>query len=246
MSRITNKGATSPLGLFQTSTDQSFTTFAGERFDLSDGREVVLIQAGAVALSSGVLVQAPAITANHQNCAVAANASVGATSITVTLGATAATANQYAGGFVVINAGSGIGQTLKIASHPAANGSASLVLTLEDAVAVALTSASSKACLIPNLYVGGIINPTTPTNTPIGVSFYPIAASAYGYLISKGPTSCLADGTIAVGSPISASGSVAGAVIQTAYATNVVSQGILGRALQAGVTTEARTVYADM
>src|SRR6185369_8356134 len=116
MSRITNKGATAPFDIFKTSTDTSNNTFAGERFDLSDGREVVLIQAGAVALSSGQLMQAPALVANHQNMATS-TAAAGATQVTVTLGATAATLNQYQGGYVIFNAGTGLGQTLKIASH---------------------------------------------------------------------------------------------------------------------------------
>ncbi len=240
MSRITNKGATSPLGLFKTETDPSFSTFAGERFDLSDGREVVLVQAAAVALASGVLVQAPAIVDNHQNLAVVANTAVGATQVTVTLGATLASTNQYQGGFAVVNAGPGIGQTLKVSSNPAAALSTNVILTLEDSVAVALTT-SSKISLIANPYIGAVINPTTPTNTPIGVTLYPIAASTYGYLISKGPTSALADGAVTVGSAISPSNATAGAV-----ENGVIAQGFVGRALQAGVTTESRMVYVDL
>ncbi len=243
MSRITNKGATAPLSLFQTSTDPSFSTFAGERFDLSDGREVVLVQAGGSNLASGVLVQASAIVANHQNIAVTAySAGSNATPprVTVTLGATAATANQYAGGFVVVNDNNGEGQTVKIASHPAADASASLVITLEDTPVTALTTAS-EVCLIANLYVGAIINPTTATNTPIGVTFYPIATTLYGYLISKGPTSLLADGALTVGAAISPSNGTAGAAED-----GVIVQGFIGRALQAGVTTEYRTVYVDL
>lgn len=243
MSRITNKGATAPLSLFQTSTDASFATYAGERFDLSDGREVVLVQAGAVALSSGVLAQAPAIVAGHQNLAITATITASASqfTLTATLGGTAATAAQYAGGLAVINAGPGIGQTLRISTNAAqATTNGTITLTLEDALQVSLTTAS-RVSLIPNLYVGAIINPTTPTNTPIGVTMYPIAISAYGYLLSKGPTSLLADGALTVGGAISPSNATAGAVED-----GVIAQGFVGRALQAGVTTEARTVYVDL
>jgi hypothetical protein len=247
MSRITNKGATSPLSLFQTSNDMSFNTFAGERFDLSDGREVVLVQAGAVALGNGVLVQATPLVADFQNLVVtaySAGASSTPTRVTVTLGATAATANQFAGGFLVVNDNAGEGQTLKIASHPAALATASLVVTLEDTPVTAITTAS-EVCLQPNPYAAVVINPTTATSTPLGASFYPIAAStatvpSFGYLISKGPTAVLADGAVGVGAAISPSNAVAGAV-----ESGVIAQGFVGRALQAGVDTEYRTVYLD-
>lgn len=241
MSRITNKGATSPLSLFQASTDPSFGTYCGERFDLSDGREVVLVQAGAVDLGSGVLIQAPAIISDHQNMTTSTK-SIGATTITVSLGATAVTANQYAGGYLNISAGTGQGQFLKIASHPAAALSTNVVITLEDPLVLATNVGSTKSGLIPNLYVGAVINPfAAATNTPIGVTFYPITAANYGYLISKGPTAILADGALTVGAAISPSNAVDGAVED-----GVIAQGFVGRALQAGVTTESRTVYVDL
>ena len=107
MSRITQKGATGPLalvanGAFQTSTDSSLATLVGTRFDLSDGREVMLIKAGAVALTSGKHLQDAALIADHVNIAVTAyqaysnNGNVPA-KVTVTLGATAATADQSPG-----------------------------------------------------------------------------------------------------------------------------------------------------
>lgn len=241
MSRITNKGAVAPLALFQTTTDASAETYTGQRFDLSDGREVVFVQAGAVALVADNLIQSSAIVANHQNIAVT-TAAAGATQITVTLGATAATANQYQGGFVAINAGTGIGQTLKISSHPAANASATLVLTLEDALVAAVATADSKAVLIANPYDAVIVNPTTATGTPVGVAFYPIAASAYGYLISKGPVGALSDASVAaVGLGIMPSTTTAGTItVGTATGARI------GRALQTGVSAEARVVYVDL
>lgn len=241
MSRITNKGAVAPLSLFQTSTDAGFVTTAGERFDLSDGREVLLVQAGATGLVADNLIQSSAIVANHQNVAVA-TAVAGATQITVTLGATAATLNQYQGGFVAINAGTGIGQTLKIQSHPAANSSATLVLTLEDPLVAATATADSKAVIIANPYLNVIVNPTTATATPIGVAFYAIATTAYGYLITKGPVGALSDASIAgVGLGIMPSTTTAGTItVGTATGARI------GRALQTGVSAEARLVYVDL
>lgn len=249
MSRITQRGATGPLslvanGLFQTSTDASLATLVGTRFDLSDGREVTLVKNGAVALVSGVLVQDAAIVPNHQNIAVAAYQAYSANGnvpakVTVTLGATAATANQYAGGFVVVNDANGEGQTLRIASHPAADASATLAITLEDGANTALTT-SSEVCLLPAHGMDVIVQPTTVTGAQVGVTLCPIAASAYGFVVSRGIVSCLAGGAIGVGLGISI-GSAAGSVSVAAATT-----ARLGFAAQAGVDTEYRAVYVNI
>lgn len=249
MSRITQRGATGPLslvanGLFQTSTDASLATLVGTRFDLSDGREVTLVKNGGVALVSGVLVQDAAIVPNHQNIAVSAYQAYSANGnvpakVTVTLGATAATANQYAGGFVVVNDNNGEGQTLRIASHPAADASASLAITLEDGANTAITAAS-EVCLLPAHGMDVVIQPTTVTGAQVGVTLCPIAASAYGFVVSRGIVSCLAGGAIGVGLGISigtAAGSVSVAAATTAR---------LGFAAQAGVDTEYRAVYVNI
>ena len=249
MSRITQKGATGPValvanGAFQTSTDTSLETLIGTRWDLSDGREVILVRAGD-AVAAGKLYQDAAIVPNHQNLAVTAYQAYSANGnvppkVTVTLGATAATANQYRGGFVVVNDNAGEGQTLRIATHPAADASASLALTLEDGATVTITTAS-EVCLIPPHGKDVIINPTTPTGAPVGVGLYTIAAASYGFLTSKGATSCLADGVVTVGSAISPSNAVAGAI-----ENGVIAQGFVGNALQAGVDTEYRTVSINL
>lgn len=250
MSTITQKGATGPLalvanGLFQTSTDSSLATLVGTRWDLSDGREVMLVKAGAVAVVPGKLYQDAALVANHQNCAVTAYQAYSANGnvppkVTLTLGATAATANQYAGGFLVVNDNNGEGQTLRIASHPAANSGASLAVTLEDGATTAITSAS-EVCLIPPHGEDIILAPTTLTGAVAGVSLYDIAATAYGFVTTKGLTSCLADGAIAIGASISPSNAVTGAV-----EVGVLAQGIIGNAAQAGVDTEYRTVFINV
>lgn len=252
MSSITQKGATGPLslvanGAFQTapSTETSLNTLLGTRWDLSDGREVMLVEAGGVALPAGVLTQDPAIVANHQNLVVTAYTAYSANGnvpakVTVTLGATAATANQYAGGFVVVNDSNGEGQTLRIASHPAALSGGSLAITLEDGATVAITTASN-VCLIPPHGKDIIINPTTPTGALVGVTLYAIGIGAYGFVTTKGITSCLADGAITVGSAISPSNAVAGAV-----ENGVIAQGFVGNANQAGVDTEYRSVFINL
>lgn len=251
MSRISQKGATGPLalvanGAFQTSTDGSLATLVGTRWDLSDGREVILANASsATTVAAGKLYQDPAQITDHHNLTVtayqaySANGNVPA-KVTVTLGSTAVVANQYAGGFVDVNSSTGAGQTLRIASHPAADASGSLAITLEEGATVAITT-SSKVSLIPTHGKNVIIAPTAITGAIVGVSLYAIAASAYGFFVTKGPVACLGDGTITVGSAVSPSNAVAGSV-----ENGVIAQGFVGNAIQTGVDTEYRAIFVNV
>lgn len=260
MSRITQRGATGPLsltanGTFQTSTDASLETLVGSRWDLSDGREVILVQAGsATTVAAGLLYQDPAIVGDHTNLdvtafqAYSANGNVPA-KVTATLGSTAVTANQYAGGFVVVRDGTGEGQTLRIASHPSADAAASVVITLEDAPNTALSASDSEINLIPAHGNGVIITPTTTATNGAyaGIGLYPIAASAYGFLVSKGIVAALSDASApVVGTAIAASLATAGAVADVAYAGNVLTGSVIGNALQTGVSGEYSAVYVNL
>ena len=253
----------SPISLFGvnggvTSSDQSLATLVGARFQSDNGREFVLIQNAGTALASGRLVQGPVtIGANHTNL-TCATAAIGATQLTVTLGGTAATANQYQGGYVVINAGTGVGQTLKIASHPAQTStSGTLVLTLEDPLSVATAVADSKATLQLNPYgspngadfrtSGCVVCPTTLTGPVIGVTAYPIPATSttvlsYGFIQTKGVVGCLNDAGTAIGLDLMHSTNTAGAVMTYVVATS----GRVGTSHVAGVTTEVRPITIQL
>lgn len=263
MSYITNpKGA--QFGLFKTETDPSCFTMLGQRFDTDDGREVVLFQNGATALVSGVLTQHSPIIANHQNIAVVAYTAASATtglpvSFTATLGATKADANYYAGGYAVVNAGVGIGQTLQITSSSAAAASGVITITLEDASSIALTT-TSRICLIAPAYSQVVIAPTTATAGVACVTLYPVAASVantydgttgaltatgtpvFAFGVARGITSCLSDASVAaVGLGIARSTTTAGCI--TVQAATLAC---IGNAYQTGISAEARTVYINL
>jgi hypothetical protein len=241
MSRLTQYPAVGAIDLFQvidptTTTsanyDSKAPTYIGEKFVSSDGREFVLVSAGAVALATGKLMQSAALITNHQNMTTS-TASAGATSVTVTLGATAVTANQYAGGFVTFNAGTGAGQTLRIASHPAAALSTTCVLTLEDPIVTATATADTKSSLAPNPYAGIVVHPTVSTNSPAGVTLYGIAAGLIGLIQTKGQIACLNDAGTTIGLGVAPSTNTAGAVMTVGATTNQV-----GSAAFTGTTTE--------
>lgn len=198
----------------------------GERLVTSDGRVFRYCKAGTSALVAGNWIQAPAQIANHQNLAVAA-AAIGATSITVTLGATLASADQYAGGAACVTITPGLGQALIISGHPAADSGATLTLKLADPLRVALTT-DSRIDLVPNPYNGVIQNPiTTLTGACVGVAPYVIAGGEYGWLQRSGLGAALIAGTPAVGTPLVVPGTAAGAAVTDPANASVAIVGVV-------------------
>lgn len=203
-SQISNVSTTAP---YDTGTPQ-----LGVRAVTGDGREFRRVQAGGTALVPGKLQQASAQIANHQNLTPTAATAIGDTSITVTLGGTAATANQYLGGWALMTTSTGAGYQYQIKSNPAqATTTGTLTLTLADPILVA-TATSTRVDLIANPYSGVIVNPATASSNPVGVAIFAVTASYYGWIQTKGVTNVLADGAVTVGTALVASNAVAGAV----------------------------------
>lgn len=206
----------------------------GEKAYTPDGRTFRYVKVGAAALVPGNLLQGPAVVANHVNLTPTAAVAVGDTTITVTLGATAATENQYAGGYLITEIGTtGRGQTLLIKSHPAANASATLVVTLSDPFVTA-TSGTVTASLIANPYNGVIQSIATTLTAPIvGAAVAPLAASTFGWIQTRGACGILVSGTPIVGSSVGAPTSTAGMAVADSAILNHV-----GVTLKAGITTQ--------
>lgn len=184
--------------------------FLGERLVTSDGRVFRYCKAGASNLVAGNYIQSPAQIADHQNIACAA-AAIGATSITVTLGATAVTANQYAGGQAVVTITPGLGQAITIQGHPAAALSTTCVLTLGEPLRVALDT-NTRIDLVPNQFNGVIQEPaSTATGVGVGVAVYIISAAEYGWIQRSGLAGALNSDTTAVGLALCVPSGTAGA-----------------------------------
>lgn len=199
----------------------------GERLVTVDGRVFRYCKAGAT-LVAGNWLQSPAQVANHQNIAPTATFAIGATEVTVTLGATAATANQYAGGQMVVTITPGLGQQIVIEGHPAADSGATLTLKLAEPLRVALTT-TTRVDLCPNQYNGVIQVPvTTLTGTVVGVATYIITSGEYGWVQRGGLTGALIAGTPAVGLGVGFPTSAAGAaVIDDAATAGFVTAGYM-------------------
>lgn len=241
MAKFTSDIAITPGGIRTNTSTQEAPL--GAKAVTPDGRAFRYVKAGATALVVGKLYDAPAQVTNHSNIAVASAAAAGATSVTVTLGATAATANQYAGGVLIVNDAAGEGQTFTIKSNPAADASASLVLTLEDdePIVTALTT-SSEVTLVPNQYNSVVVHATTEASVPAGAAITAVTALYYGWVQTRGPASLLCNATTGVGLGVAASDT-------TNAGGGEVGDGILapiGYQISSGVAGEYNAVFLTL
>jgi len=231
----------------------------GERGITADGRayRYVSVEPSATgvtgqpvgaSLIAGNVIQSSAQIANHLALTPVA-ATIGDSTITVALGATACYINQYASGFAVISTGPGNGTAYKIKSHPAGASSASVVFTLEDNLLVSLTT-SSRVDLQRNPYAGVIQAPvTTASGSPVGVAQWALPALTvggatgqnYGWIQTRGIAACLITGTPAVGAFVVATGAAAGAA---AIGSGTLAP--IGTMLTLGVTAKNNAVMLTL
>lgn len=183
----------------QSSTKPSGLKLGCRRID-QYGNIYRLAKAGATALAAGKCTVAPTATANHLNMSLATAAAIGDVRVQITLGATAATANMYEDGYMVVNDGTGEGHLYRIKSNPAADASAAIWIELEDPIRVALvTSATSEVSLFPNIFNGTVISATI-NNLPTGIPPIAVTAAYYYWSLVEGETPALGNGAEAVGS----------------------------------------------
>lgn len=210
------------LNAFDSSTTQAHPL--GTKAVSKDGRVFRYAKAGGSALVAGNVIQGAAQVTTHQSLTPSA-AAAGAFEVSVTLGATnAATANQYAEGYLIIDTTPGNGYAYQIASHPAAAASAAMVVTLNEPLKVALTS-SSRCSLQYNPYSAVIQSPvTTLTGPVVGVAVHPAAANEFCWLQTYGIAPVLVAGTPGVGLAVVVPATAAGAVVidGAAAATKVI------------------------
>lgn len=198
--------------------------------------------AGAVALATGRLVQEAVVVSGHDvDLLPTVAAAVGARTVTLQNVTTAIVANEYAGGFLWVNDVDGEGHAYRIKSHPAATATGTVVITLEDddTIRVALTT-SSQVGLRHNLYRGLLVNPTTPTGAPVGVTPVAVTADYYFWCQTWGPASVLTNGTLLRGRTVAPGATTAGSV--DVYPLNSVDgsgqEPVVGVCMVVGVSTD--------
>lgn len=211
----------------------------GAYAETSDGRGFRYAKIGGTSTVAGRIYQAPAEdTSNFQNLTAAVN-SVGDTTVTTTSTVTL-TANQLAGGYlVIVSATLGSGRLYRIKSHPAVT-AAVVTITLDDPIAVA-TTGTVKIDMHPNPYDGVIITPAgSATSCPVGVATHVITNAYYGWLATHGPAPVLSSTAMTVGNnvmPLFATVAGAGTVAVDGVKSSI------GYALTGIATTDVGLVY---
>jgi len=227
--------------IFRTSTTKQYDI--GERAEDSLGCVYRYFYNGAAALDNNHLCQSAARIANHMNQTVVTAAAAGAKTFAITPGATGGAKNLYQDGLFYLNdAGAATtqeGYRYRVKSHPAITASTAFNITLYEGLQIATTTAGQWT-LVHNPWSGVVVAPTTSTGTPVGVSMAVTAINAYGWMQTWGPCSVLINGTPAVGTAVTQSGTTAGAV--DVIATNG-QVGQIGIVAQTGVSGEYKEVW---
>lgn len=213
----------------------------GLKYEDAGGDVYRYAQAGA-AISQGKVQVCPDPKTNHHNIAWASGGAIGSKSVTVTLGATAATLNEYAGGYLVVNDATGEGTQYRIKSHPAADLSTTLELTLDTPIKEALVS-GSEVTLVHNVW-NGVVEAAVEERQPAGVPLVDVASGSYCWLKTRGTASVLQGDATNLGEELVVHASTAGAVdaASTTYGT-AFSAYTVGKAKVAGVSGEYNPVH---
>lgn len=212
----------------------------GARAHTDDGREWVYVKNGATGLAAGKLVVNADEVGNHKNIAVASAAALGATEVSVTLGATEATADQYEDGFLTVNDAAGEGISYRIAGHAAIASSGTGTIVLDEPLKVALTTSSQVSLHTP--YGGVVISATDQADLPVGIPNIAVTAAYYAWVQTKGHCAALADEAYAKGAALTIGTSVAGAL----EAVDAAGEPQIGIATVAGVDTEYQPVQLSI
>lgn len=193
-------------------------------------------------ISAGYLTVSPDPGTTQVNLSVASAASVGDKEISITLGAAAVTANEYAGGYLVFNDVAPEGRTYRISSHPASEGSEAVTFKLERALDEAATT-SSQVTLVQNQW-NGVQTSTTQTLVPTGVTQVDISSGEYGWVKTRGVSAVLADENGTLGNAVTIGSSTAGAVEEIDDGDDATpGEPVVGLQIIAMANTEFRPIY---
>ena len=192
----------------------------GTQMVLMDGRKFRFSVAGGTVLVIGNVKQAAANVANHVDITAVASA-LASRAPTATLGATAATADQYFGGYAIVSVTPDGSNTYLIANHDAVASSGIITLNLAagHAVRTSAWTTTSRIDLIKHPYDSVIIMPTAATGVAVGVAITPLAAYlttgaalSFGWLQTRGLCGVLTNGTLVLGEGVHTGITTAGAV----------------------------------
>lgn len=225
-------------GLFEQSSVQLHKL--GEMYVAGNGDAYRYAKAGGSNISKGKLQLAPAQKTNHHNQPAISAAAVGDRQVTIDLGATALVANEYQEGYLVANDVAPEGDWYVIASHPAADSSAQVIVQLETPVRTAITT-SSEFTFVHNAW-RAVVEGTAITQRAAGVALVSMTAANFGWLKTRGVMPVLIGAAATLGADLIVGGT-AGAVTDRTDALGASAEPVVAVAdIVVGVSTEYNPV----
>jgi hypothetical protein len=212
---VVEGGYASPQSIYSTTTTKVHRLGSKGTLDDRLFRYARLTDTNAIGI--GKLAQMAVPAANHvSETGTLTGFTVGRTSFTAVLGATAAHANMYEDGYIKIESSTlGPGQLLKLRGHAAISSAGTGSFELYDPVVTTPTGTVTWS-LIRNPWADIVIMPTTATAPAAGVVSVDWAAASttaplYGWVQSVGPAAGLIDtADVVVGTGLTPSAAVAG------------------------------------
>lgn len=146
------------------------------------------------ALAPGKMTQGATAISGHTN-KTGQTLAAGASQVSFTVSSTAVTAGQYTDGYFYVNAGTGVGQNLRIAGNNAATSTGTPIFNLHDDLITATLVSDSKFSVQPNPYSKLVITAhASPTiSIPTGAPLISVPDANYAWFQIGGPASVLAD-----------------------------------------------------
>lgn len=223
---INNNTVYLAYGADKATTTTSLGRALGTRGETPDGAAYRWSFSGEAIGAGQLTMQKAGIALHDMDLAVQAARAVGAQTIALTLGSTAATIDQYGDGTVYINDGAGEGHRYRIKSagtggtagqaHAAVSSAGTITVNLvgDEVVREALTTGTSLAGLSENPYKDVEIFDANDIDGPaLGVAPTEIADNTYFWNQTSGLAACLMDNTTFVlGSAVGGSAVTDGAV----------------------------------
>lgn len=250
-------GVESPQGIYETSTKKVHAL--GTRGYIGDRVFYYAKNAGA-AIDRGTVCVDPAVVTNHKSVAWASGGAAGATSVTLTLGATSAAENLYEDGYLIgidNSSGDASGQLRIVESHPSASSSGTVTVTLKDAIESAF-STSDEVSLIPNKFGGVTTSTGAAVDLVVGVPQFDVPAGSttaqYFWLQTWGPAAVAGDGSaFTAGSPVTlATATTADAgqmtllVLDLDATADATALPVIGHVIDGGDTSDADHRLVDL
>ncbi len=199
---------------------------------------------------AGDLIQAEGPDAAHDDldptgtgtgAGVAKGAAIISIADTITL-----VVNEYAGGFLAIEADTGVGYRYPVDSNEVAAAAANANVVLRPPGLALAIDSTSDVKLVKSRYKEVLISPTTLTAVLVGFGLGIGADGSFGWVQTRGPASALTDGTVVIGQHVRASDGTAGAVEPLDRDGTAEDEPEVGYVMDVGPTGEQSLVFCTL